>query len=104
MSIETNLASNSSAMGVLVILTKAYPVGQTFPDNHIYAIAPLVHDGDINITIQNIPIGLYNVLVYDIERNGLLNTPFTSPAVTTGVIAALGFETGMLDYYIMYIY
>ena len=86
---------NSSVMGAFVILARLYPDGSVRLNESIYATSPR-HGNTSSVSILNVPLGIYNVLVYDIESNGLLSAgeqdemTVASPALDRGPIAVLG--------------
>lgn len=100
--IGVDFLSNTTAMGAFIILARLYPGDNIHLNKSIYTVVPRQDNSStakLNVTIPNVPMGFYTVLVYDIEENGLLSdlgdderSALVTPALVQGPIAVLGYQ------------
>ena len=85
-----NYIEGSKAKGAFVSIMPIFESDTALP------ILKIVPYSNKDILVPEIPAGLYRILTYDIEENGLLSMPFTEPAVirTAVVLGNMNITSG----------
>ena len=88
--IAVTFINNSRAIGALVVLIPDSHAGNTQTVDELQSTFSFVIPNPSGTTTftsvhDEVPLGAYEVLVYDIEENGLLNVPSAMPAIISTV-------------------